>query len=46
MPTENFQVGDVVAVNTPAGKREGIVLGSHVDWNVREATPLGSRRRD
>lgn len=35
----DVQPGDIVSVNTPSGKREGLVLGSHVDYNVR-ARPL------
>ncbi|EJD36941.1 hypothetical protein AURDEDRAFT_188227 [Auricularia subglabra TFB-10046 SS5] len=27
--------GDIVSVTTPSGKREGLVVGSHVDFNGR-----------
>ncbi|KAH7098804.1 hypothetical protein BKA62DRAFT_354775 [Auriculariales sp. MPI-PUGE-AT-0066] len=33
--SESIVAGDIVAVNTPNGKREGLVLSSHVDWNGR-----------
>lgn len=33
-----YVAGEYVTVNTPHGKQEGLVVGSHVDYNVRRCT--------